>query len=57
MDYISMIDLIIRNTDYIEIDYRVEELKNCFKSILQEKIETYEQDIIRALIFSYQKLT
>ncbi len=57
MDYISMIDLIVRNTDYIEMDYRIEELKNCFKSILQEKIETYEQDIIRALIFSYQKLT
>ena len=57
MDYVSMIDLIIRNTDYINMDYRIEELKDCFKSILQEKIETYEQDIIKALIFSFPKLT
>ena len=56
MDYISMIDLIIRNTTYIETDYRIEELKECFNLILKEKTETFEQDIIRELILFHQKL-
>ena len=53
MDYISLIDLIVRNTDYVSMDYKLSELNQCFQAILKEKIETCEQDIIRRLVASY----
>jgi hypothetical protein len=56
MDYISLIDLIIKNTDYLNMNYRLSELKECFQSILKERMETYDQDIIRALVVSYPQL-
>ncbi len=52
----SIIDLIIRNSNYFELNYRVDELKCAFKQILIEPNETLEQDILRKLISNYSQL-
>lgn len=49
LDYVSLIDTILRNNNYIDY-YRFNDLNDCFKLILNEKIETIEQDILRKLL-------
>lgn len=48
VDYLSLIQLIIKNSNYIESMYRKDDLLECFHTILNEKDQdTIDQDIVR----------
>lgn len=50
VDYVSLIDLIIRNSEYLNTKHRFDELQECFKSIAKERDDTLEKDIIKRLL-------
>lgn len=51
MDYLSLMQLIIRNSDYKTRLYRVDDLLECFNSILNEKDEhTVDQDLVGVIL-------
>ena len=51
MDYLSLVQLIIQNSNYMDTLYRKNELLECFNTILNEKEhETIDQDIVRIII-------
>lgn len=44
-------DLIIKNSSYLEHMYKIEELLTCFNTILTERDQyTIDQDIIRVIL-------
>ncbi|RNA11348.1 NCK-interacting with SH3 domain [Brachionus plicatilis] len=50
-DYLSLMQLIINNSCYLEQMYKIEELLSCFNMILNEKDQyTIDQDIVRHFI-------
>lgn len=57
VDYLSLVQLIIENSNYLESMYRKYDLMECFNAILGEKSqETIDQDIIRVLLKQYPSL-
>ena len=51
VDYLSMIQLIIKNSNYLENNYRKDDILVCFNSILNEsEHETIDQDIVRVIL-------
>lgn len=51
VDYLSLIQLIIKNSMYKENFYRMKDLLEIFNLILKETNETYDQDIVRIILF------
>ena len=51
VDYLSLIQLIIKNSMYKEHFYRMKDLLEIFNLILKETNETYDQDIVRIILF------
>jgi hypothetical protein len=51
VDYLSLIQLIIKNSMYKENFYRMKDLLEIFYLILKETNETYDQDIVRIILF------
>ncbi|CAF0705950.1 unnamed protein product [Brachionus calyciflorus] len=50
-DYLSLIQLVIKNSNYVENLYRIDDLLECFNSILNEKDQyTIDQDIVRVIL-------
>lgn len=51
VDYLSLIQLIVKNTDYKDESYRRFDLLECFNLILNEKDQhTIDQDIVRVIL-------
>jgi hypothetical protein len=57
VDYLSMVQLIIQNSNYMENVYRKDDLLEVFNSILNEKDQdTIDQDIIRVILAEHPNL-
>lgn len=57
VDYLSLIELIIRNSEYMESMYRKSDLMDCFNAILGESdSETIDQDIVKIILKDYPML-
>lgn len=51
VDYLSLVQLIIKNSNYSKTLYRWDDILECFNSILNEKDQdTVDQDIIRIIL-------
>ena len=51
VDYLTLIQLIIKNSNYKSSFYRKNDLIEIFNSILKEPNETIDQDIVRIILF------
>lgn len=51
VDYLTLIQLIIKNSNYKLSFYRKNDLIEIFNSILKEPNETIDQDIVRIILF------
>ncbi len=51
VDYLSLVQLLIKNSDYMNSSYRKLDLLECFNLILNEKDQhTIDQDIVRVIL-------